>query len=276
MTRLPKLIRVDELFLEIRLTRRKHVVVEGNTDARFLEAWLQDVRGGSRVVVTPVENIEIPADGLFDLGLTDGNRSRVVFLAYSAEQKATDIRCVADRDCGHHVCENQYSTLLWTDYPAMESYSVDAKTLDRANLLSFNRRLPSGDELVPALTYALRELFAVRIAHPALSEPNYSGGLRNRRKLDGLSRFEVSRAVDPQLQQQVSSLPRPDSNDPREFSYGHDVAGLLLAAFGNELKNGAGLRSREAVENALRAAIQAVGAFIEEPLFSSLAEWIAE
>jgi hypothetical protein len=276
VTRLPAQIRLDELILEIRLTSKKHLVVEGNTDARFMRAWLQDVEGGARIIVTPVDDIDVPTSGLFELQLPDANRSRVIFVAFAAERESANIRCVADRDCGQDVTSHQYSTLIWTDFPAIESYAVDARTFDRANLLSFNQRLPGGDDLLPAISHALRELYAMRLAHPTMREPNYSAGLKGQRNLDGLASFDVTRAVEPQIGNIASTLPRSDADDPREFSYGHDIAGLLIAAFGNDLSNRAGLRNKDAVENALRSAVQAVGAYVSEPLFSSLVEWIAE
>jgi hypothetical protein len=58
------------------------------------------------------------------------------------------------------------------------------------------------------------------------------------------------------------------------YAYGHDIGELLLAAYGNQLKNKAGLGGIEPVEGALRSAIQAAGSYVGEPLFVKLRAWI--
>jgi hypothetical protein len=90
-----------------------------------------------------------------------------------------------------------------------------------------------------------------------------------------LCNFNVQAAVEVSIRSQVKNYERPSAKDPRYFAYGHDVGELLLAAYGNQIKNQAGMRTLSAVEGALRSAVQAVGAFIEEPLFAGLADWIA-
>lgn len=265
--------RLREYFLEIKLTARKHIVVEGRTDERFVKAWLRDIDAQSNVVVTSVENLEVPVVDVVAIGLNEGNRSRVIVVAARASAEAVNLRCIADTDCGKHVEEHNYETLLWTDYPAIESYAVDEATLDKANLLSFGERLPSADQLIGPLAFALGELYAVRCQNEDLPKPNYKAGLPGQSA--SLAEFDVKAAVQVSLRKKVGSYPRPDDPDPRKFSYGHDIGELLLAAFGNALKNQAGFRTVEAVEGALRSAIQAAGSYVHEPLFVHLREWIA-
>ncbi|WP_307608117.1 hypothetical protein [Pseudarthrobacter sp. W1I19] len=261
-----------ELFLEIALTSQKHIIVEGRTDENFFKAWLQDADPAETVVVTPVENLEVGPDEVLGIGLSDGNRSRVVYVAMRAEKDDVDLRCVADRDCGHNVETHNYEQLLWTDYPSIESYALDGVTLQKANLLSFNGRLPDGGVLLGMLVPALRDLYAVRAANEHLERPNYAAGVGKNRSL---ATFNVSLTVHPSLRSQVAGYAKPTSRDPREFAYGHDIGELLLAAFGNVLKNNVGLVTLGAVEAALRSAVQAVGSYKTEPLFIRLHSWIS-
>lgn len=273
MTDLPRM-RLDELLLEARLTSKRHIVVEGPSDDRFFRAWATEIDGGEHVVVTSVERIDVPQETIDALGLNDGNRARVVVIACHADQSSVDLRCVADRDCGHNVADHEYPTLMWTDYPALESYAVDASVLDRANLLSFSEKLPPASELLPGLAFALRELFAVRSQNEHLPKPKYDAGFRHKSR--SLTSFDVTAAVDATIRSAAATYARPEAtDDPRTYAYGHDIAELLLAAYGNALKNKAGLGGREAVENALRSALQAVGSYKDEPLFNSLARWVA-
>jgi hypothetical protein len=273
MNDLPR-IKLDELLLEVSLTSRRHIVVEGASDDRFFRAWAMDMAGGERVVVTSVERIDVPAQWLIDIGLNDGNRARLVFIARRAHEASIDLRCIADRDCGHHVEKHRYATLAWTDFPALESYAVEESVLDRANLLSFAEKLPPASELLPSLAFALGELYAVRSRNEHLPKPKYQAGFKNKDR--SLTSFDVAAAVDVTVRTHVPSYTRPSSSeDPRAYSYGHDVAELLLAAYGNTLKNHAGLSGRDAVEGALRSAIQAVGTYKDEPMFKGLARWVA-
>lgn len=266
--------RLAEFLLEVQLTSRKHLVVEGRADERFIRAFLQGADGSRSVTITPVEKLEISMEDLVPLGFPDGNRGRVVVVAVRALQGDVTLLCIADRDCGHRVDEFCIETLLWTDFPAIESYAVTADILEKANLLGFGGRLPDGNILLAALSHALRELFAVRLQNPYLGRPNYAAGLQA--KAPALDKFEVRETLSPALRSKVDAYPRPDiDEDPRAYAYGHDVGELLLAAFANALKNQAGLKNLEAVEGALRSAIQAEGSYVNEPLFRKLATWIA-
>ncbi|QZQ55577.1 hypothetical protein KZI27_01525 [Curtobacterium sp. TC1] len=268
----PPRLSLDELFLEVSLTNQKHLVVEGRTDERFLRAWLRAAADSHPVAVTPVENLEVDAFELASHGLSDGARGRVLIVALHAHEQGIDIRCVADRDTGSSVAAHSYDTLLWTDYPAIESYALHAETLDLANLLSFNEQLPSGAELVDSLTDPLRELFAIRSMHPNLQRPNYGAAFKGG---GSLRQFDSSKVVPPEIQAVMSAYPRPEDADSRLFAYGHDIGELLLGAYGGKLKNKAGLANLGAVEAALRSALLLSGYIATEPLFLKLSVWVA-
>lgn len=265
---------MDELFLEIELTNVRYIIVEGPSDARFFRAWLADCDLGPQTAVLYVDEIDVSSEMVRSLGLNDGNRSRVIVFSMRAAERMIDLRCIADRDCGHGIEDYSHDTLLWTDFPALESYAVTEAVLDRANLLSFAEKLPPARELVPRLAFALRELYAVRLRHPHLPGPKYSAGFAQ--KTSSLEDFDVVRAVEARIRSEVPGYERPIDADPRNFAYGHDIAELLLAAYGNALKNTVGLAKREAVEAALMNAVLAVGAFRDSPLFVQLRHWIED
>ncbi|MDR2256481.1 MAG: hypothetical protein LBE25_10840 [Arthrobacter sp.] len=262
-----------ELLLEARLTSRRHVVTEGPTDARFMRVWSRNVENGDKVVITPATNLKISGRTLEAEGLNDGNRARAIYVAKEAASNGVDLVCIADRDGGHNVADHQYSTLFWTDYPAMESYALVADVLDLANQLSFGERLPPGAKLIDDLKHPLREIFAVRAQNEHLPDPKFDAAFKGRNNT--LTTFDVTLVVDSRVGAASKHYPRHASSDVRDFAYGHDIADLLLCAFGNAIKNQSGLRTREAVEGALRSALQLEGSFKEEGLFRRLAAWIS-
>jgi len=225
-------------------------------------------------VVTSVEALELPAGAVYEMGLNEGNRSDVMYVAMRASQLAIDVRCVIDYDCGQYLDEHEYAALRWTDFPAIESYALEEETLNRANLVNFREVLPSAAELMPGLTFALSELYAVRLKHLNLPEPRYSAGLS--RQKPSLSEFDVEATVDVGIRPLIAEYPRPGKqDDPRSYAYGHDIAALLLATYGNKLKNTAGLLHRDAVEGALVSAMLAIGTYKTEHLFEGLTAWVA-
>ncbi|MBN8423114.1 hypothetical protein JF531_01090 [Microbacterium esteraromaticum] len=271
MTEIPRL-RLEELLIEAELTNKRHIIVEGPTDKLFVEGWSMDVSAADLVIVTDVESIEIDPGLLYMAGLNDGNRSRVLVVARHAATQGIDIRCIADRDCGHGVDEHSCDALLWTDYPSLESYAVDVATLDRANVLGFAGKLPAAADYLPGLTFALRETYCVRVHNEHLPSPDFESGFASQAR--DFFDFRVEESVAHDLRADIATYERPAGDDGRQFAYGHDIAGLMLAVYANVLKNQAGLRTREAVENVLRGAIQVVGSYRSEGLFSALEQWV--
>lgn len=266
-------IKASELFLESRLTKHRQIIVEGSSDRRFITAWAKGLGINEIIVVTAVGDIDVDSKDLFELGLNDGNRARVIALAKNSHAASIDIKCIADRDCGHNVEDHSYPTLLWTDYPALESYVVEEDVLDQANLLNFGGQLSNGATLLSELSFALGELYAIRTHHEHLPGPKYKAGLKNGRKL---SSFDVTAAVQPDVASLCANYPRPGSaRAPKTYAYGHDVSELLMAAYGSTLRNKAGLATREALEGVLMSALQVVGLYKSERLFISLEKWIA-
>lgn len=261
--------KIKEYLLEASLSRKKHVVVEGPTDLHFFATWSQEI--ANPVTVVEVGSIHVDDELIISHGLAVGNRSRVICLAVAAAEQKSDIRCVADRDCGHHADEFNIETLAWTDYPALESYALSVEILDIANQLGLSRKLPEADEYYEELCFALGEIFAVRKMHPHLPRPNYSLGLK--KGATSLNDFEVTKFVDGPDRAKIKDYPRSQDPDPRTYAYGHDLAALLMLKFGNKIKNQAGIQKVEALEGILRLAILAARTYRQEFLFTELESW---
>jgi hypothetical protein len=266
--------RVEEFLLEVGLSERRHIVVEGPTDARFLRAWLESIGLEGAAEVTTVGSLDVPTHRVLGLGFQDGERGRVVVVAQLACESDVDLRCIADRDCGHGVdAIRGCDILLWTDFPAIESYVVDQPTLDKANLVSFEERLPEAKTLLPMMGFALRELFAVRLKHENLPEPKYSAGLK---RGTSLAQFDVGATVSPHIAAAVDEYVRPTAPDVRAVAYGHDVAELLWAAYPNVFKNQLGYKSRETLERALLGALLLSRSCFEMTLFREVEAWLRQ
>ena len=165
---------VDELQTEAMLGRYRIVVVEGPRDVTYLNQWLQEMDVSLGVVsVDGVESSHLyPGTGEF------GNRDRVIALA-RANPELPDVRFVADLDLDENPPDGPPS-LMWTDFPSIESYAIAPRILGR--LLALANRLPAAspdpssqhelnrdsiDRLVGALGAILIPLYFIRRAHRA-------------------------------------------------------------------------------------------------------------
>lgn len=263
-----------EIVAEAKLTEARFMIVEGPTDQRFFEVWCKQLGVNCQVRVMAVERVEVDAAELYRRGLSEGNRGRVIALAHLLDDSADRVVCIADMDVGQELAGNESEYLKLTDYPALESYCLESSTLEHANKILFAGKLPEPDVLLPSISFALRELFAIRLMHPDLDQPNFDRGLAA--SANDLSGFDVKAAVAPHVAAKCSAYRRPNDADPRNYAYGHDIGSLLFSAFKNQLKNGAGLLTVEAVEASLRSAMLATGDFVDESLFVYLRGWLAK
>ena len=273
---------LDEVATQIDLEGIKIVYVEGDTDQRFYTTWAikrlnvtkTELGRLNKILIQSVSDVDtttLPDDDNLNSG---SNRTKVIRLAKEAHSRNINIRCIADRDVGHDCETLNYPTLLWTDYPALESYAITPQILDSLNSLHLNNSLPESEELIPQLSFALRELFAVRQANKHLPQPKYKKGLEKNSTLDT---FDVSKTV---LHETICSIPanrRPSkSDDPRTYSYGHDIAELLMAAYPGKIKNrkNGAIKDVAGLENAMRNCILMY--CDNEGLFVSLHAWFTD
>jgi hypothetical protein len=269
----PRLL-LAEAWAEARLTGRKLLIVEGNSDRRFFNVWFDRVRraesaAGLPLVVT-AEELEIDPQVLFDYSLNDGARSRVIYAAMQDSRGRADVKCIADRDCGLDIYLFESPTQLWTDFPALESYAFCRDVMDFANSMHFREKLPAGQMIIDALAPALALLFSLRVHFPDGPSPKVSDGFRQRDS----NRFDLALAVEPTAREAASKIVAPSYSDAREIAYGHDIADAMLAVWANSLKNNADIRSRQALERVLLSSVLGESTFEHLPLFQTLKNWV--
>ncbi|ROR55971.1 hypothetical protein EDD41_3263 [Luteococcus japonicus] len=261
---------VGEYLREVSLSRRKHVVVEGSSDRRTWEVWADRHALGNQLTFHEVAELHVPYELLVSNSLGAGRRAEVLGVALEATAQGIDMKCIADRDTGELVHELTLPVLLWTDYPALESYSFCPKVIDAANRLNFRERLPKGEAVVALLSGPMAELFARRCENVNLRNPNFARGVTS--VANGFS-FDATVATGVTL---IDST-RVDSllcgSDARGWAHGHDISALIFFAFQGEF-SGSGTSGVKGVEAALVAAMHSSGELDESPLARRLAGWI--
>lgn len=265
---------LHELLKEAELTGASYLVVEGPTDKAFYREWVGRAGAGQvsrRLVVEAVDAIDLGETSAIELELPTGARSSVILVAVEASKKTVNIRCIADRDCGHRVNDFQIEELWWTDYPALESYLFDGPTLDTINRMVLGDRLPDGTQLVAALSPVLLELYTVRLYNESLRAPDVSKGYG---KSKNPADFDVKRAVAPEVAVVAHTYLRPTGEDPRSYAYGHDIADVLLHQYANEIRNQAKIPHREALETHFRWCLLTSQAFGSSALARKICSWL--
>ena len=103
----------------------RDVYVEGNEDVRIISAYLR--RCGSDAVVYSIDTVQITAEQLSGVGLDDGRRGRVIYLALQLDQSdlapplAVTCLCDADRDLVLGTSWDLWP-LIMTDGTTMDMY----------------------------------------------------------------------------------------------------------------------------------------------------------
>ncbi|WP_292753912.1 hypothetical protein [Nostoc sp. NMS4] len=111
------------------------IYVEGKTDKQLIEWFLED-KQLQDFGVYEIDTVEIPAQLLFELGLKDNIRSRVIALAIYIHDKFLEtplhITCIVDKDFDWLFGkEYQCDLLLFTDYSCLEMYLFNEVVLDK-------------------------------------------------------------------------------------------------------------------------------------------------
>lgn len=216
--------------------------------------------------MTP-EGVEIAWDCLAEIGLTEGAKQRVIWIALQIRDETAKVQCLADLDCGDLVPQFGSARLWWTDYPAIESYGFEPATLDVLNRMFLREQLPAGDVVIAELLPALVDLFRIRLHNHAISTPAVDKGF-------GRNGWDPRPTVRPEIAVRLAEFEAPTFDDPRDVAYGHDIAKALHARFANEIRNRARISELLALEDALRAAILLSGAFTRSELARRMIEWL--
>ena len=147
------------------------IYVEGKTDKILLE-WFLEQRGVKNFAVYEIDTVEIPTQKLFELGLNDSNRSRVIALALEIQKQFTELphfTCIADKDFDW-LFENDYicQHLLFTDYTSLEIYLLNEFILDKFLRLSLRLTEVEAKKIISTLSQILEEIFLIRATNEAL------------------------------------------------------------------------------------------------------------
>lgn len=263
---------LGDLRREHQLTGRKFLVVEGDSDRRFLQEWLERERIDVKISVTPVDRVDTPDRELEARDLSRGNRDRVICLALMSHESDAHVRFVADRDAFDDSELKRATALLWTDYPAIESYALNIHTFSFLNRMHLKESLPPVQEVFDKIFPALSGLFQIRRMYKTLHKPNYRAGLPESGDFAGFDVWKtvnVDRAEFPTVRGSESCA----TADIRTVAYGHDIAPLLLTAYLEPLERRARVHGAADLEGRLMAALAAVHVVSSENLFMSIYQW---
>ncbi|MEH2295455.1 hypothetical protein [Nostoc sp.] len=148
------------------------IYVEGKTDKLLIE-WFLDQKEHQGFVVYEIDTVEIPAQLLFEQGLKDNNRSRVIALALYIQDKLSEtplhLTCIADKDFDLLFGkEYQCNLLLFTDYSCLEIYLFNEVVLDKYLRLGLRLSQPRAREVLNQVSRVLEDLFLIRATNEAL------------------------------------------------------------------------------------------------------------
>ena len=276
---------VAELETEAMLGRYRILVVEGPSDLAFLQQWL-DALDLSIVVVT-IDEIDLSEFG----AQAASNREQLIGAAHSFPD-AVNVRFLADRDLQVEPLTNSPPTLLLTDFPALESYTLTDSTLKA--LLFHAKRLPpldpdlvrrrrqvadSLDKLVEALANFLVPLFYLRRVHTSERSPiEFPKDLRKFRKAGPPVELNVTKLISHlQLTVHQSEVPASSEarscSDLRPHAYGHDVARAVWANW-TDLRQRTGIVGSEELERLMLSLVHAEE-LAQFDLFENLTNWVS-
>jgi len=149
---------------------QKEVFVEGLEDKYFYQAFLAS-QSLSQVAVLEISSVEIPYAHVHRLGLSEGNKGRVVALASLLEGRLAinEVVCIADADSDHFLTRvYNYSLLLLTDYTSIELHIFNNRVMSRLLSVGLSGFPKDANEVISDLRGPLEEAFLVRVAGEAL------------------------------------------------------------------------------------------------------------
>ena len=269
--------RVDELAVEATLGRYQILVVEGPSDARHLQHWIDELE----LPITIVAVSELDLDG--EHGTTWGAREQVILVSQQ-HPMGENVRCLVDRDTEVSVAGPP--SLLLTDFPALESYVLTRGVVLR--LLLMLRHLDNDEtdpekrkratekaleDFVEVLSRYLIPLFHLRKMHlEARSERPFPTELKRFRRGDGagIDAKKIARQVGIK-----SAIPDLSSvrtlEELRPYAYGHDISRAVYA-IEPRIRQRHGIQNAEDLEEVLLSMTRSED-LVEFELFQELIRW---
>lgn len=156
---------VEELVMKYRRepSLEKSIYVEGSTD-KILVRWFLKQAKIHNVIVNEINTLELNIQKVFDLGLDDNERGRVVTLTTLIDDKVIGI-IDSDFDFLKEPSYPHNRNLCKTDYSCMEMYFFNEDTLEKI-LLGYQESIQPSNfiEFKIMLSEILSELFLIRFA----------------------------------------------------------------------------------------------------------------
>jgi Protein of unknown function (DUF4435) len=151
----------------------RDIYVEGKTDKLLLE-WFLEQKEYQDFAIYEIDTVNISAQRLFELGLNDNKRSRVIALALDIQDRMSELpshlTCIADKDFDWLFGkEYQCDLLLFTDYSCLEMYLFNEAILDKFLRLGLRLSDPKSPEILNQISKVLEELFLLRATNEALN-----------------------------------------------------------------------------------------------------------
>lgn len=141
------------------------VFVEGSYDREVLSAAFEKLNRPE--IFYEIDSVEVPPETLHQLGLTSGNKQRVVALAKEFESLDPDakVTCLVDRDLDHWLGATENTARLkWTVYCSIESHFMTREIIVDVVLTTARARIGDSNTFVDSLVRVLKELYAMRLA----------------------------------------------------------------------------------------------------------------
>jgi hypothetical protein len=265
----------------------RDVFVEGKTDKALFQ-WFLTRAGCIEARVYSIECVEIPAAAMAPLGLSEGNKQRVIALAFQLNvamgDKALQFTCIVDADEDRLLrVLMTIPQLLWTDFSSLEAYLFDEVHLTKFIRVALGSEDVNVRELLVQYGRVLTELFLIRAAARQHRLPIRwlpftdcckKVGSEIHLDVDGylirVLNASALRAAEGPLRASVEHLRGEMDEDTRHQLNGHDFIELLHWER-RQLAREKELRNAAAVGTALMACFEH-SILYEFPLFKSLVD----
>ncbi|KGM53096.1 hypothetical protein N800_11140 [Lysobacter daejeonensis GH1-9] len=144
----------------------KDVFVEGAFDKELLtEGCSTGVNQGR--VYYEIDAVDVPNEVVTALGLTLGNKQRVIALAKALEglDEECEYRCLVDRDLDGWIGGiTHVARLKWTRFTSVEAYFIRSDVVKRYLITVAKSRIEDWGRFYTSFVRVLRDLFAMRLA----------------------------------------------------------------------------------------------------------------
>lgn len=281
--------KIEELRAEIRITNREAsmvseldpdpitVFVEGDDDCRFYGWYLEKCNYSREVLIKQAQNVFNFSDyekSIHDFGDTLGACDYVILGAlHNKSGNAKDIY-IADRDIRDqsqisHFSDKSTPDLLWTDYPAIESYACRESVLD-----AYNRRihfdvLPKASTYINDVYFYLYLIFFYRKYVKNDEGEVYQKFIRvlnSDKKIDEPTWKSYFLGISQSLIPKVENIRKLSSNDLLKYCYGHEVVRVIFPFINEGLKKNEEIHNKPS-EGKLERALLRI--FIDENFFEN-------